>query len=77
MVVPNLINQRLSAGIATRDIPFQGIRNLHIFYNIALNIQMENNGQILDLIPLLFLIDIIWVVKSQGMRWADHVVCLG
>jgi len=64
VVVPNLINQRLSAGIATSDIPFQGIRNLHTCYSIALNVQMENDGQILDVILLLFLIDI--------FGWLNH-----
>jgi len=60
VVVPNLINQRLSAGKATSDIPFQGIRNLHMFYNIALNVQMENDRQIFELVSLLFLIDILF-----------------
>jgi hypothetical protein len=50
-----VVYQRLSAGIATSDIPFQGIRKLDMFYNIALNIQMENDGQILDKISFFFL----------------------
>jgi hypothetical protein len=75
VVVPNLINQRLSAGIATSDIPFQGIRNLDMFYNIALNIQMENDGHRYNFIIISYR-HIIWVIKSQAMGWAEHVAHL-
>jgi hypothetical protein len=77
VVVPNLISQRLSAGIATSDIPFQGTGNLDMFYNIVLNMQRENDKHRYKFIIIIISYrHIIWVIKSQGMRWAEHVARL-
>jgi len=76
VVVPNLINQRLSTGIATSDILFQGIRNLDMLHNIALNIQMENDGHRYNFIIISYR-HIIRMIDLRRMRWAGHVARMG
>jgi hypothetical protein len=46
-----------------------------MFYNIALNIQMENDEHKCNFIIISYR-HIIWVIKSQGMGWAEHVARL-